>query len=83
LNSSFRNLGPAPSKRNFHKLFIKKQLKHASNDDDDEWVKDKPVLVGKVQLDNTGSKLRFYTFELLSARAEDLSSKGSVWKAQT
>jgi len=61
LNSSTRNLGPAPSKRNFHKFSIKKKLKHASNDND-EWVKDKPVLVGKVQLDNTGSKLQFCHF---------------------
>jgi len=46
-----------------------------SNDDDDEWVKDKPVSVGKVQLDNnTSSKLQCYPLSV-SARAEDLSSK--------
>jgi len=54
--------------------------KHALNVDD-EWVKGKPVSVGTVQLDNTGSKL--ITFESVSARAENLSSKAektSVWK---
>jgi hypothetical protein len=47
LNLSTRNLGPAPSKRNAHKFLLKVTAK-ACIDDDDEWVKGKPVLVGKV-----------------------------------